>query len=169
MITINAVLGSGLYWRGGQILEFGGPLAVLLSFLLMGLLAWAVMQCITEMLCIWPIPGALSTYVSEFVDAELGIAVGIAYWYVTVQIPRDIPREKPHADPRFTYSISFSALIATAAAEFGFWSIFDGNKGIEGGIGYLCIPLALVLVNTLGIKVSLRRHPRMLPGGTVHC
>ena len=83
MITINATLGTGLYWRGGQILELGGPLAVLLSFLLVGILAWAVMQCITEMLCIWPVPGALSVYVSKFVDEELGIAVGIAYWYVS--------------------------------------------------------------------------------------
>ncbi|RYP60413.1 hypothetical protein DL771_010528 [Monosporascus sp. 5C6A] len=79
MITINATLGSGLYWRGGLILHLGGPLAVLLSYVLLGLLAWAVMQCITEMLCIWPIPGALSAYVSEFVDEELGVAVGIAY------------------------------------------------------------------------------------------
>ena len=83
MITINATLGTGLYWRGGLILQLGGPLAVLISFLLVGLLAWAVMQSITEMLCIWPIPGALSVYVSEFVDVELGIAVGIAYWYVS--------------------------------------------------------------------------------------
>lgn len=80
MITINGTLGSGLYWRCGQILELGGPLAVLLSFLLVGLLAFGVMQCITEMLCIWPIPGALPVYVSEFVDVELGIAVGLAYW-----------------------------------------------------------------------------------------
>lgn len=81
MITINAVLGTGLYWRGGQVLELGGPLAVVLSFLLVGLLSWSVMQCVSEMLCIWPIPGALSVYVSEFVDVELGIAVGVAYWY----------------------------------------------------------------------------------------
>lgn len=80
MITINATLGTGLYWRGGQILELGGPLAVPLSFLSVGILTWAVMQCITEMLCIWPIPGALSVYVREFVDPELGIAVGVAYW-----------------------------------------------------------------------------------------
>ncbi|KAJ0361982.1 hypothetical protein COL154_006493 [Colletotrichum chrysophilum] len=65
-----------LYWRSGQILEIGGPLAVLFSFVLVGLLAWAVMQCVTELLCIWPVPGALSVYVGTFVDHELGIAVG---------------------------------------------------------------------------------------------
>jgi amino acid transporter len=85
MITVNATLGTGLYWRGGQILELGGPLAVLVSFLVVGLLSWAVMQCITEMLCIWPIPGALSVYVSQFVDEELGITVGITYWFVCPQ------------------------------------------------------------------------------------
>lgn len=80
MIAVNATLGSGLYWRGGQVLELGGPLATLLAFLLPGILAVAVMQCITEMLCIWPIPGALSAYVGEFVDVELGICVGLLYW-----------------------------------------------------------------------------------------
>lgn len=80
MITINATFGSGLYWRGGQILELGGPLAVVLSFTLIGFLAWAVMQCIAEMMCIWPVPSALSIYVHEFVDTDLGTAVGIAYW-----------------------------------------------------------------------------------------
>jgi yeast amino acid transporter len=80
MITFNVTLGTGLYWRGGQILELGGPLTVLLSFLFVGSLTWAVMQCITELLCIWPIPDALPLYVSEFVDVELGIAVGIAFW-----------------------------------------------------------------------------------------
>jgi amino acid transporter len=68
--------------QGGLILRLAGPLAVLLAFALLGLLAWAVMQCIAEMLCIWPISGALTVYVSEFVDVELGIAVGVAYWYV---------------------------------------------------------------------------------------
>jgi amino acid transporter len=92
MITVNGTLGTGLYWRGGQILELAGPLAAVLAFLLIGLLSWAVMQCITEMLCIWPIPGALSVYVSEFVDHELGITVGVAYWYDSLALRRNISR-----------------------------------------------------------------------------
>ncbi|CAI7587990.1 unnamed protein product [Penicillium pancosmium] len=81
MITISGVLGAGLYVRSGSILRFGGPGAVLISFTVMGLLAWTVMQCIGEMLTLWPIPGALVEYIVAFVDEDLGIAVGIAYWY----------------------------------------------------------------------------------------
>ncbi|KAI0114530.1 amino acid permease/ SLC12A domain-containing protein [Nemania sp. FL0031] len=80
MIALNATLGAGLYWRAGQIPELGGAVAVLVSFILISLLVWAVMQCIGEMLSRWPIPGALSVFVSNFVDYELGIAVGIMYW-----------------------------------------------------------------------------------------
>ncbi|OGE50939.1 hypothetical protein PENARI_c015G08367 [Penicillium arizonense] len=133
MITVNATLGTGLYWRGGQILELGGPLAVLVSFLVVGLLSWAVMQCITEMLCIWPIPGALSVYVSQFVDEELGITVGITYW--------------------FTYSMSFSTLVATSAAEFNFWRGINDSRTIQGVVIYFLIPLILVLLNTMRIQI----------------
>ena len=80
MNTINGVLGVGLYGRGGTIPRIGGPIAVPLSFALLGALAWGVMQCIAEMLCIWPISGALHIYVTEFVDPELGTVVGVAYW-----------------------------------------------------------------------------------------
>ncbi|KAL9616720.1 MAG: hypothetical protein Q9160_008441 [Pyrenula sp. 1 TL-2023] len=37
------------------------------------------MQCIAEMVCLWPIPGALIQYVKVFVDAEIGIVVGVVY------------------------------------------------------------------------------------------
>ncbi|KAJ5685593.1 hypothetical protein N7455_010720 [Penicillium solitum] len=133
MITINATLGTGLYWRGGQILELGGPLAVVLSFLFIGVLTWGVMQCITEMLCIWPIPGALSVYVSQFVDEELGIAVGVTYWFV--------------------YSMSFSTLVATSAAEFTFWDYFNDRPVIQGCIIYFGIPLVLVIINAIKIEI----------------
>ncbi|KAI0376199.1 amino acid permease/ SLC12A domain-containing protein [Hypomontagnella monticulosa] len=131
MITVNATLGTGLYWRGGQILELGSFLAVIISFLLLGILAWAVTQCITELLCIWPVPGALAVFVREFVDFELGIAVGIAYW--------------------FTYSVSFAALIASSAAEVHYWTS-NVDVGLDAGVLYLLIPIILVVINSFGIR-----------------
>ncbi|KAF2027485.1 hypothetical protein EK21DRAFT_102555 [Setomelanomma holmii] len=103
---------------------------ILLSFALLGLLAWGVMQCIAEMLCIWPISGALSTYVTEFVDVELGIAVGVAYW--------------------FTYAISFAALVAATAGIAEYW---DTPKGIQGGVLFFLVPTLLIIINAFGIQL----------------
>ncbi|KAI3338070.1 hypothetical protein F4824DRAFT_499849 [Ustulina deusta] len=72
----------------------------------------------------WPVPGALSVFVSNFVDYELGIAVGIMYW--------------------LTYSVSFAALIATAAGEIRFWI---RNEALDVIVIYVAIPIILTLVN----------------------
>lgn len=80
MITISGVLGVGLYVRSGSILRIGGPAAVLITTTIMGLLAWLVMQCIGEMLALWPISNALVEFVGTWVDEDLGTAVGVAYW-----------------------------------------------------------------------------------------
>lgn len=82
MITVSATLGIGLYVRSGLVLRLAGPLAVLVVFTIDGFLAWSVMQCIAEMVCLWPIPGALIQYPKVFVDPELGDVVGVTYWSV---------------------------------------------------------------------------------------
>ena len=86
MITIGAMLGIGFYVRIGTVLRTAGPLALILSFVLLAFLSWGVMQCITEMLSIWPVPGALMEFVGCFVDKELGYVIGIAYWSVPKQL-----------------------------------------------------------------------------------
>ncbi|KAL4984585.1 amino acid permease-domain-containing protein [Aspergillus falconensis] len=130
MITLSGVLGAGLYIRSGSVLRIGGPGAVLIAFTVMGLLAWSVMQCIGELLALWPISGALVEFVAKFVDEDLGTAVGIAYW--------------------FTYSINFAALIVAAAGVLDYW---DPGKAIQGTIMFFVVPLFLVLLNSFGVQI----------------
>ncbi|KAF5592313.1 amino acid transporter [Fusarium subglutinans] len=131
MIAVNGTLGTGLYVRSGQILELGGPLAVIFSFLFLGLLTWAVMQCIAELLCLWPVPGAVPLFVRKFVDKELGDTVGVAYWY--------------------TYSIGFAALIATSASVLNYWTA--GISGFSEGFAYVALPLILVMINSVKVEI----------------
>ena len=56
---------------------------------------------------------------------------------------------------RFTYSMSFATLLATAAAEFNLWPGVNGSIGIQGSILYLLIPLTLVCANAFKIEVRL--------------
>ena len=82
MITISATINVGFYINSGTVLRTAGPLALFLSFTILTLLAWGVMQCITEMLAIWPVPGALVEFVRVFVDEDLAFTVGALYWSV---------------------------------------------------------------------------------------
>jgi yeast amino acid transporter len=79
-IALSGTLGVGLYVQGGAILRLGGPISLLLSYFIVALIAWSVMQGVAELLCIWPISGALHRFVGKFVDKEIGIATGVAYW-----------------------------------------------------------------------------------------
>lgn len=83
---IGALFGIGFYVRSGTILRTAGPLALLLSFTLLSLLTWGVMQCVTEILSIWPVPGALVEFVGCFIDEDLGYIIGVAYWSVCPSI-----------------------------------------------------------------------------------
>ncbi|KAH0362565.1 hypothetical protein KCU65_g7960, partial [Aureobasidium melanogenum] len=130
MITISGILGVGLYVRSGEILRLGGPAAVLSSFAILGFIAWAVMQCIAEMLCIWPVPGALVEFVRTFVDDELGIVVGLAYW--------------------FTYSINLSALITATAIEA---ELFKPKSQVTAVVLLVIMPGILFAINSLGVAL----------------
>ncbi|KAH8744636.1 amino acid permease-domain-containing protein [Hyaloscypha finlandica] len=129
-ISLSGTLGVGLYVQGGSILRLGGPYVLLSSFLGLGILAWAVMQGVAEMLCLWPISGALTEFVKSFVDEDLGTAVGLAYW--------------------FSYTAGFAAVTMTLADEVAFWS---ADPYLKAFLLLSGIPISMVGLNTLGVQV----------------
>jgi amino acid transporter len=52
---------------------------------------------------------------------------------------------------RYTYAISFAALVAASAGIAEYW---DTPKGIQGGVLFFLVPAALVIINAFGIQVS---------------
>ncbi|RDW71644.1 hypothetical protein BP6252_08207 [Coleophoma cylindrospora] len=128
-IALSGTLGVGLYVQGGAMLRLGGPWALIFSFVALSLLAYSVMQCITEMLCIWPIPGALHIFVAKFIDEELGLAVGLAYW--------------------FSNSMGFAAILIAFSQEVATWS---SSGLLRGFFSLSTVPLVILLINMLGVK-----------------
>jgi amino acid transporter len=57
----------------------------LIAVAVVGVVATAVMEGIAEMIIRWPIPNAMVEFVKSFVDEDLGVAIGIMYWYI---VPR---------------------------------------------------------------------------------
>jgi amino acid transporter len=143
-ISVSGILGIGLYVRSANMLRLGGPGAVIVPFIILGLLAWMVMQCISEMLLTWPVSGALRLFVQKFVDRELGYAVSVAYW--------------------FTYSMSFAALISATAGEARVWPTVDQQKPIQAIVFFTLGWVVLLIFNMF----SVRNYGRLeVLGGTL--
>ena len=82
MIAISAVVGTGVFVSSGEILHGAGPAGLLVALTVVGVIACAVMECLSELIQVFPAPNALVEYVWAFVDPDLAYLVGIAYWYV---------------------------------------------------------------------------------------
>lgn len=80
MITISSVIGVGIFFSDGEALEVAGPGGTLLAFAVVAVVAICVMECISEMIQMFPTPNAIMEFVRVFVDRDLAWVVGIAYW-----------------------------------------------------------------------------------------
>lgn len=128
MIAISTIIGI-LPNRVGEILAFGGPATALLSFAVVGVVAVAVMEGISEMVITWPIPNPLVEFVRRFVDRDFAVVVCVAYWY--------------------TWAITFAALISTAGSIAKYW---DQGKAAETLVYVLC-PLLVFFINFNTVKL----------------
>lgn len=82
----------------GNALSEGGPAGVLISFALVGIIVFFVMQSLGEMATIIPVSGSFTEYAGRFIDDSLAFALGWAYWYlfVTVSLARPYFVTKPN-------------------------------------------------------------------------
>lgn len=72
----------GLFDNSGEILRIAGPAGGLMAYILVGICVVCVMESLAEMIGHWPIANCMVEFVDKFVDKDLAIVVGVAYWYV---------------------------------------------------------------------------------------
>lgn len=70
----------GLFNNSGLVLGIAGPSGTLLSYGLVAAGVICVMEGISEMIGHWPVSNAMVEFVRSFVDQDLAIIVGVAYW-----------------------------------------------------------------------------------------
>ncbi|KAL4068227.1 amino acid permease/ SLC12A domain-containing protein [Scleroderma yunnanense] len=91
MISIGGVIGTGLFVGTANSLANGGPLGLLLGYLTMGSIVFAVMISLGEMIAYLPIPGGHIKLAERFVDRSLSFAMGWNYWYSwTIVAPTEL-------------------------------------------------------------------------------
>ncbi|MFW1801936.1 amino acid permease [Acinetobacter nematophilus] len=80
MITIGGMIGAGLFVVSASAINTLGP-AVLIAYILTGLLCFFVMRMLGEMAILNPDSGSFSTYASKALGHWAGFTVGWLYWW----------------------------------------------------------------------------------------
>ncbi|KAK7044143.1 hypothetical protein VNI00_007860 [Paramarasmius palmivorus] len=81
MISIGGVIGTGLFLGTATALRNGGPVGLLLGYIIVGSICWSVMISLGEMVSYLPIPGGHIKLSERFFDPALSFAMGWNYCY----------------------------------------------------------------------------------------
>ncbi|KAI0743850.1 amino acid permease [Daedaleopsis nitida] len=74
-------IGTGLFLGSATALHNGGPIGMLLGYIIVGSICYCVMISLGEMAAFLPIPGGHLTFAERFVGAPWSFAMGWLYWY----------------------------------------------------------------------------------------
>ncbi|KUJ18808.1 uncharacterized protein LY89DRAFT_505325 [Mollisia scopiformis] len=128
-IAIGGTVGIGFATTSGEVLAISGPGGLLIAFAVVGLVTIFVMEGISEMIVLWPIPNAMMEFVAAFVDRDLAVIVGIAYWY--------------------TNAVTLAAIIIGAADLLDYWDISFPILNVV----FVAFLLGVLGINAFGVKV----------------
>lgn len=74
------MIGVTIFYSDGYALEVAGPSGALLAFLAVGIVVICVMECVSELIQMFPTPNAIVEFVRCFVDEDLAWVIGLGYW-----------------------------------------------------------------------------------------
>ena len=120
-------LGTGLFVNSGKSLLLGGPAAVIIGFVLIGIMLYCTMHALGEMAVAFPVAGSFSAYSTRFLDPAWGFAMG---WNYAMQWLIALPLE----------TVSATIII-------GYW-----ETGISNAVWVTILLLLTISINFFGVK-----------------
>ncbi|OAV92350.1 hypothetical protein PTTG_08879 [Puccinia triticina 1-1 BBBD Race 1] len=127
MMSIGGTIGTGLFLGMGSSLNDGGPMGLLLGYLIMGTVVCSVQMALGEMITYMPCHGALTTFPARFVDPALGFSVGWNYWY--------------------SFAICVAGEVTAAAIVVDYW-----KAPVNQGVWITIFFLTACAINFFGVK-----------------
>ncbi|KIJ51458.1 hypothetical protein M422DRAFT_224084 [Sphaerobolus stellatus SS14] len=128
MISIGGVIGTGLFLGTAGPLRNGGPVGLMLGYIIMGTICYAVMISLGEMIAYLPIAGGHIKLAERFVNRSMSFTMGWNYWYNWVII---LPAE-----------------LSAAAVLIGFW-----NQKVNPAVWITVIYIIVIIINFLGAGI----------------
>ncbi|MDJ1372305.1 amino acid permease [Gulosibacter molinativorax] len=126
MIGLGGAIGAGLFVGSGEAISVAGP-AVVISYIVAGLIVILIMWMLGELVAEDPQPGAFSVFAGKAFGAVTGGTVGLLYWFQLVVV---------------------IAAEATAAAAIASAWLPQVHQGVWA-LGFLVV---LTAVNLLGVR-----------------
>jgi amino acid transporter len=80
MIAIGGSIGAGLFVGTGGALNRGGPMGLILCYMIIGVMMFNVVFALGEMAMMYPVSGGFYVLVTRFVDPSWGFAMGWNYF-----------------------------------------------------------------------------------------
>jgi len=127
MIAIGGTIGTGLFVGSGEALHNGGPVGLLLGYVIMGTVVYSMMIALGEMTTLFPVSGSFTHYATRWLDPALGFALGYNYWY--------------------SYAITLPTEITAAAIVISYW-----DTKTNPGAWITIFLVVIVFVNFCGVR-----------------
>lgn len=125
MISIGGVIGTGLFLGTATPLRNGGPVGLLLGYMVVGSMCYSTMICLGEMIAYLPIPGGFIKLAERFVNQSFSFAIGWNYWYNWAML---LPTE-----------LSASSIL------INFW-----NKSVNNAVWITIFFIVVIIINLFG-------------------
>lgn len=126
MIAIGGAIGTGLFLGSKFAISFAGP-AVIVSYAIGGLIAFALMVCLAEMTVQHPTSGSFGAYAEYYIHPFAGFLVRYSYWACVV--------------------LAVGTEITAVAEYMKFWF-----PDVASGIWLLFFSSVLLTVNAFSVK-----------------
>ncbi|RPD59742.1 hypothetical protein L227DRAFT_575736 [Lentinus tigrinus ALCF2SS1-6] len=125
MISIGGVIGTGLFLGTASVLRTAGPIGMLLAYIIIGSICYAVMVSLGEMIALLPIPGGHLTLAERFVDPALSFTLGWLYWY--------------------DWAITLPAELSSASVVLRYW-----NESVDAAVWIAMCFVVVLVINAFG-------------------
>ncbi|ORX54584.1 hypothetical protein DM01DRAFT_1374035 [Hesseltinella vesiculosa] len=90
MIALGGCIGTGLFLNMGTNIATAGPAGALIAYIVIGIMVYCIMTCLSEMAAFIPVTGTFNHYAYRFVEPALGFAAGWNYWLSAVTVATEL-------------------------------------------------------------------------------
>ncbi|WP_066175557.1 amino acid permease [Bacillus marinisedimentorum] len=85
LIALGGAIGVGLFYGSSATIQMAGP-AIVLSYLIGGIIIFTIMRALGEMAVAEPVSGSFSSYANRYVGPFAGYLSGWTYWFMWVVV-----------------------------------------------------------------------------------